>query len=200
MERGGRETEPRGGLWRLIAAMLLFGAGYAVANRFQLTQSIAYRLAAGDPQSALTALLFLAFQAAILMAALFLFPRRWAAALLALVGASILINLGYSQIVGALLDAGSLAWMLAETGQAGNAAGEFGAEFLWVAGQGVAALALFVAARRLARSAGPMPWGRGTAAMLLGLLVLPSLLYRHAAVWPEAAERNLYGLGWDLAA
>lgn len=199
MKRGGRKVRPRGCLWRLIAAMLLFGIGYAVANRFQLTQSIAYRLAAGDPQSALTALLFMTFQAAILMAALFLFPRRWATALLTIAGASILINLGYSQIVGALLDAGSLAWMLAETGQAGNAAGEFGAEFLWVAVQAAAALALLAAARMAARSAAVTPWGRGIAATLVVLLVLPSLLYRHAAVWPEAAERNLYGLGWDLA-
>ena len=200
MKRGGQKAWPQGGLWRQLGAMLLFGAGYAAANRFQLTQGVAYRLAAGDPQSALTAFLFLAFQAAILMAALFLFPRRWAAALLTLAGVSILITLGYSQIVGALLDGGSLAWMLAETGQAGNAAGEFGAEFLWVAVQVAAALALFIAARTVARSAAAMPWGRGIAATLLILLVLPGLLYRHAAVWPEAAERNLYGLGWDLAA
>ncbi len=199
MAQGGQETRPRGRRWRLIAATLLFGAGYAIANRFQLTQSVAYRLAAGDPQSALTAFLFLAFQAAILMAALFLFPRRWAAALLTLAGGSILINLGYSQIVGALLDAGSLAWLLAETAQAGNAAGEFGAELLWVAAQVAAALALFVAARRLARGAATMPWGRAITAMLPILLVVPGALYRHAAVWPEAAERNLYGLGWDLA-
>ncbi len=200
MERGGREKRPRGTLWRLIAAMLLFGAGYAVANRFQLTQGIAYRLAAGDPQSALTALLFLAFQAAIMLAALFLFPRRWAAALLTLAGGSILINIGYSQIVGALLDAGSLAWMLAETGQAGNAAGEFGADFLWVAAQVAAALVLFGTARMVARRAVRMPWGRATAATLLIFLILPGLIYRHAPVWPEAAERNLYGLGWDLVA
>jgi hypothetical protein len=196
MDRG----EQKKALGRRVAAMLLFGAGYAIANRFQLTQSIAYRLAAGDPQSALIAFSFMALQAAVLMAALFLFPRRWAAALLTLAGASILINLGYGQIIGELVDAGSLAWMLAETGQAGNAAGEFGGEFLWIAAQLVAALALFAAARRVARSARALPWGRGTAATLLVLLVLPSLLYRHAPVWPEAAERNLYGLGWDLAA
>ena len=199
MERGGRKAWSRGALWRLIAALLLFAAGYAVANRFQLTQGIAYRLAAGDPQSALIAFLFLAFQAAIMLAALFLFPRRWAVALLTLAGVSILINIGYSQIVGALLDPGSLAWMLAETGQAGNAAGEFRGEFLWVVVQVAAALALFVAARMVARGAARMPWGRGIAATLLVFLVLPGLIYRHAALWPEAAERNLYGLGWDLA-
>ena len=41
MERGGRKAWSRGALWRLIAATLLFAAGYAVANRFQLTQGVA---------------------------------------------------------------------------------------------------------------------------------------------------------------
>ena len=184
---------------RLVAAALLFGAGYAVANRFQLVHGVAYRLAAGDGQSALTAFLFLAFQAAAFVAALLLFPRRWAAVLLSFAGASILVNIGYAQIVAELLDAGSLAWLIAEVRQAGNAAGEFGGELLWVAVQVAAALALFVAARRLARRAVTTPWGKGWAAATLALLIAPSVVYRHAAVWPEGAERSLYGLAIDLA-
>ena len=179
--------------------MLVFGIGYGIANRFQLVHAVAYRLAAGDTHSAVVAALFLAFQGAVLMAALFLFPRQWTAALLALAGASILVNIGYSQIILELVDAGSLAWMLAEVRQAGNAAGEFGGEFLWIAAQVVVALALLVFARRLARRAAPMPWNGKIAAVLLVLLVLPSPIYRHAEVWPEGAERSLYGLGWDLA-
>ncbi|WP_447756885.1 sulfatase-like hydrolase/transferase [Sphingopyxis fribergensis] len=189
----------RAGLWRLAAATLLFALGYAIANRFQLTQAVAYRFFAGDTQSAVVAFLFMAFQAAVLMAALFLFPRRWAAALLALAGASILVNIGYTQIIPELVDAGSLAWMLAEAGQLGNAAGEFGGDFLSIGAQVGAALLLFVAARRLARRAVAMPWGRGIAAVSLLLLIAPSLAYRYAEVWPEGAERGLYGLGWDLA-
>lgn len=184
---------------RLVAAALLFGAGYAVANRFPLVHTVAYRLAAGDGQSAATALLFLAFQAAVFMAALFLFPRRWAAVLLVLAGASILVNIGYAQLVAELLDAGSLAWLIAEVRQAGNAAGEFGGELLWVAAQVAAALMLFVAARRLARRAVTTPWGKGWAAATLALLMAPSIVYRHVAVWPEGAERSLYGLAIDLA-
>lgn len=202
MRQGEQKSEPRGGrsgLWRLAAATLVFGAGYAIANRFQLTHAVAYRFAAGDTQSAAIAFLFMAFQAAVFMAALFLFPRRWAALLLTLAGASILVNIGYSQIVGELVDGGSLAWMVAETGQAGNAAGEFGGDFLWVAAQAIAALGLFVLARRLARSAAPMLWGRAIAAALLVLLVLPAPIYRYTSAWPEAAERSLYALGWDLA-
>ncbi|WP_338426413.1 sulfatase-like hydrolase/transferase [Sphingopyxis kveilinensis] len=184
---------------RLLAAALLFGAGYAIANRFPLVHTVAYRLAAGDPQSAATAFLFLALQAAVFLAALFVFSRRRAAMLLVLAGASMLVNIGYAQLVGELLDAGSLAWLIAEVRQAGNAAGEFGGELLWVAVQVAAALALFVAARRLARSA--VPWRGGTrwGAVTLALLIAPSILYRHAAVWPEGTERSLYGLAIDLA-
>ncbi len=191
--RGGRE-----GLGRLAAALLLFAIGYAIANRFQLTHGILYRSAAGDGVGAMIASLFMAFQAAVLFAALILLPRRWAAALVALAGASILINIGYSQIVPELVDGGSLAWMIAETGQLGNAAGEFGGEFLLVGAQLAAALALFVAARVVARGGPPLPWNRGIAAALLILLIAPSPIYRHSAAFPEAAERSLYGLGWDL--
>lgn len=188
----------RAGLGRLAAALLLFAIGYGIANRFQLTHGIAYRYAAGDTAGAVVALLFLAFQAAVFLAALILFPRRWAAALLTLAGASILINIGYTQIIPELVDGGSLAWMLAEVRQAGNAAGEFGGAFMFVGAQVAAALALFVAARWLARRAAPMPWNRGVAAALVAALIVPSPIYRHSAAFPEAAERSLYGLGWDL--
>lgn len=189
----------RWGLWRLAGAILLFALGYGIANRFQLIHGVAYRFAAGDVEGAAVATLFLGFQAAVLMAALFLFSSRWAIALLALAGASILVNIGYTQIIPELVDAGSLAWMIAEVRQAGNAAGEFGGDFLWIGVQVAAAIALFAAARRLARGAAAMPWSRGIAAALLVLLVAPGPIYRHAAVWPEGAERSLYGLGWDIA-
>ncbi len=187
-----------GSLRRIAAALLLFAIGYAIANRFQLTHGIAYRYAAGDSFGAVVALLFLALQAAVFLAALLLFPRRWAAVLLVLAGASILINIGYTQIIPELVDGGSLAWMLAEVRQVGNAAGEFGGAFLFVGVQVAGALALFIAARRLAQRALPMPWSKGIAAALVIALIVPSPIYRHSAAFPESAERSLYGLGWDL--
>lgn len=197
-KRNGILRAARARHWRLAAAVLLFALGYAVANRFQLIHGVAYRFAAGDIRGTIVASLFMAFQAGVLLAALFLFPRRWAAVLLALAGASILVNIGYTQIIPELLDAGSLAWMFAEVRQAGNAAGEFAADFLRIGVQVLTALALFVASRRLARGATPMPWSRGIAAVLLLLLIAPGPIYRHAPVWPEGAERSLYGLGWDI--
>lgn len=199
MTRGLDRAGQGGSLRRIAAALLLFAIGYGIANRFQLIHGIAYRYAAGDAEGAVIAFLFLAFQATVFMAGLFLFPRRWAAVLIALAGASILINIGYTQIIPELVDGGSLAWMLAEVRQAGNAAGEFSGDFLWIGAQVGAALALFVAARKIGRGAMPMPWRRGIAAALVALLLLPSPIYRHIEVWPEGAERSLYGLGWDLA-
>ena len=186
----------------MAAALLLFAIGYGIANRFQLTHGIAYRYAAGDTAGAVVAGLFLAFQAAVFLAALLLFPRRWAAVLLTLAGVSILINIGYTQIIPELVDGGSLAWMLVEVRQTGNAAGEFGSVFLFVGVQVAAALGLFALARRLARGAMSMPvqmpWSKGVAAALVALLIVPSPIYRHSAAFPEAAERSLYALGWDL--
>lgn len=198
MERMRQDSGSRGGLLRTAAALLLFAIGYAIANRFQLTHGVLYRFAAGDDGGAARALLFMAFQAAVLLAALILFPRRWAVLLLVLAGASLLVNLGYSQIIPELVDGGSLAWMIAEARQAGAAAGEFGSEFLLAGAQVAAALALVVAARIVARRGRMLPWNRGIAAVLLVALAAPSPIYREFEVWPEGAERSLYGLGWDL--
>ncbi|WP_447760955.1 sulfatase-like hydrolase/transferase [Sphingopyxis panaciterrae] len=182
----------------MAAAALLFAIGYAIANRYQIAHNVLYRLAASDAESAVRAALFLGVQAAVLFAALVLLPWRPAALLLALAGGSILVNHGYSGIIGEPVDGGTLAWMIAETGQAGNAAGEFTAPLLLAGMQMAAALALFAAARWLVRSAVALPWGRSIAAGVLLLLIAPSILYRHAEVWPEGAERNVHGLGWDL--
>src|SRR5690606_26405009 len=118
MTRDGarRRAEGRrgaGAAW-LAAGLLLFAIGYALANRFQLTHDVVYRLAAGDPENAASAFAVLAAQGAGLLAALAWLPRRWAALLLALAATSILVNMGYSGLVGELLGAGSLAWLVAE--------------------------------------------------------------------------------------
>lgn len=198
-EAGKKERRgARAGRLQMAAALLLFAVGYAIANRFPLTHGIAYRYAAGDTDGAIVALLFMAFQAVVLVAALFIVPLRWAAALLALAGVSMLVSTGYGQIVPELVDGGSLTWMIAEVRQLGHAASEFGGDFLFAGLQVAAALALFVAARWVARRALVMPWNRWIAAGLIALLIMPSPIYRHSAAFPEAAERSLYGLAWDL--
>lgn len=187
-----------GAMW-IAAGLLLFALGYAVANRFQLTHDVAYRLAAGDPQNAARAFATLAAQGAGLLAALVWLPRRWVLVLLGLAGASILVNIGYSGLVGELLGAGSLAWLIAEARQAGNAAGEFAGPLLFAFVQGVAAVALFAATRHALGRSALVPAGRGWRIAAVSALVLPALLIRPLERWPEGAERNLYGLAWELA-
>ncbi|WP_432769668.1 MAG: LTA synthase family protein [Sphingopyxis sp.] len=189
----------RAGWPAAAAALLLFALGYGIANRFQLVHGVAYRFAAGDGDGAAIALAFMAFQALVLFAALVLVPRRWAVPLIVLAGASILVNIGYTQIIPELVDGGTLAWMLAEMRQAPHAAGQFAGAFALVGVQVVAALSLFVLARGLARRHRRLPWNAAIGATLVVLLVVPGIVYRHAEVWPEGAERSLYGLGWDLA-
>lgn len=189
----------QGGMGWLAAGLPLFACGYALANRFQLTHDVVYRLAASDPASAASAFAVLAAQAAGFLAALVWLPRRWAMLLLGLAGVSILVNLGYSGLVSELLSAGTLAWMAAEARQAGNAAGEFGGALLLAGAQAALAVALFAAARSLLLRSGLVPAGRGLAWLGAALLLLPGLLIRPLDRWPEGAERNLYGLAWELA-
>lgn len=189
----------RGGVRRTIVGLLLFACGYALANRYQLTHDVVYRLAASDPASAVSAFSVLAAQAAGFLAALVWLPRRWAMLLLGLAGVSILVNLGYSGLVSELLSGGTLAWMAAEARQAGNAAGEFGGSLLLAGVQMLLAVALFAAARTALLRSQLLPTRARLAWLGAALLLLPGLLIRPLDRWPEGAERNLYGLAWELA-
>lgn len=196
-DRNARRAGRKG--WLAAAGLLAFALGYALANQYQLIHDVVYRLAARDPASAASAFAVLAAQAAGLLAALAWLPRRWAMLLLGLAGASIVVNLGYSGLVRELLTAGTLAWIAAEARQVGNAAGEFGGALLLAGAQTLAALACFAAARALLLRSGLVPAGRRLAWAGVGLLILPGLLIRPLERWPEGAERNLYGLAWELA-
>lgn len=195
---GDRNAGRRG--WLAAAGLLAFALGYALANQYQLIHDIAYRLAAGDLASAASAFFVLAAQAAGLLAALVWLPRRWAMLLLGLAGVSILVNHGYSGLVSELMSAGTLAWMVAEARQAGNAAGAFGGALLLAGVQAMLAVALFAGARAAMLRSRLVPMGRRFAWAGAALLLLPGLLIRPLDRWPEGAERNLYGLTWELAA
>jgi hypothetical protein len=190
---------PRRSWGALVLATALFALGFAVANRFQLTHGVLYRAAANDWASAAGNFLALAIQALALLAAIALLGRRMFVSAMALASLSILINLGYGQTVNDVLGAGTMAWMVAETRQAGNAAGEFAGPLLLAAAQTVLAVALFVAARVALHRGG---WGaRGVLAGSAGLALLltPSLLAAAADSAPSAAERNVYSLGAEVA-
>jgi hypothetical protein len=184
--------------WLALAGVAVFAAGFAVANRFQLVNGVLYRWAAHDVAHAATNFLYLAIQAAALLAAIALLGRRLFAVAMVLAFASILVNLGYGQTTRAPIDIGTLSWMTAESRQAGNVAGEFAAPLLLAGLQAVAAIALFVGARALLRRAIKAPAPRIGAVLGLALLLAPSFM-APLGLPASAAERNLYSLGYQLA-
>jgi hypothetical protein len=191
-------VQPRRSWATLAFAVVLFAAGFAVANRFQLTHGVLYRAAANDWANAVVNFAILAVQALALLAAVVLLGRKLFAAAMVLAFASILVNLGYGQTLGDVIDAGKIAWMSAEARQAGHAAGEFATPLLLAGLQTLAAIALFVAARVLFRR-GRMPKPRlAASAAGLALLLTPSLA-GFAGFSASAAERNVYSLGLAVA-
>jgi hypothetical protein len=192
-------AQPRRSWGALALATALFALGFAVANRFQLTHGVLYRAAASDWASAAVNLAALALQALALLAAIALLGRRLFIGAMVLAFGSILLNLGYGQAVNDVIGAGTLAWMLAESRQAGNAAGEFAGTLLLAGLQAVLAIALFVgtrvALRRGAWQADGWKAGAGGLVLVLG----PSLVAAAAGHPASAAERNAYSLGLEVA-
>lgn len=187
-------AQPRRSWGAFALAVLLFAAGFAVANRYQLTHGVLYRAAANDWPSAAGNFALLAVQALTLLGAIALLGRKLFAAAMALAFVSILVNLGYGQTLGDVIDAGKLAWMAGEMRQAGNAAGEFRSPLLLAGLQAITAVALFAAARALFRRGGLPRLSLKASLAGVALLVAPSLLLS-----ASAAERNLYSLGLAVA-
>jgi hypothetical protein len=177
---------------RGCAGLALFLLGFAAANRFQLTIGLT-----GGPWALRAGLIGLLVQAAALLGALLLLPGRWLAAALGLAAVSVIVNLGFSGILGVPLDAMSLVWIFQETRQAVAAATQFFWPALWAVAQAALVIALFLLARRtLMRGQAPRGYRRNLALGLV-LLLAPSLRLGGAPFHPEAAERNLYGQAFD---
>jgi hypothetical protein len=189
---------PRRSWVRLVLALGLFTAGYAVANRFQLTHGVLYRLAANDWPSAAENFLLLAVQALALLAAIALLGRKLFVAAMVLALVSIMVNLGYGQTLNDVISLGTVAWMGAETRQVGNVMGEFARPLVLAGLQTVLAIALFVAARiALKRGARTRPGWLATVSGL-GVLLAPSVLGPAVGMPATAAERNYYSLALEI--
>ena len=187
----------KGRWWKLALALVLFACGYAIANRYQLTHGVLYRWAANDTANALRNFALLAVQGAALLGAVWLLPRNWFVAGLALAVVSVIVNLGYGEIIDDRLGGAQVAWLMAESRQAGHAAGEFGGPLLFAFLQAIVAKVLIAGARWPLRRGLGVP-RRGIAlAGGLTLLLGPSLL----SPWGLAtgAERNLYTYAAEVA-
>ncbi len=171
-----------------VWAFMLLGVAYAVMNERLLVESILYRVAAADQNSAITAAFGYALHGMAFACAMIFLPRRWFVAALILVGASALVNIGYGRIVGDAVDQPKIAWMLTEAGQAGNAAGAFAGPAIIAIVSTLVALSLIVFARHM------LNIERGRLALLIGLagLIVPILFFDHLRLAPVPAERN----GW----
>ncbi len=183
----------------IAAALLLVAAAYLIINYTVIVESVLYRVAAHDTVSAMTSAAVLAAQAAILLAGVALMQGvlRWL--LLGLVAGSALVNKGYSTIVGGTLDVQKIDWMLAETRQAGNAAGQFAWPFGVSVFQVALAILLLAAAARLLTHIGKKrrKWITALVAMLV---FAPSLVLPWTGLWPLGAERNLYSFAAAIIA
>lgn len=191
-------TAAKRSLWLAAGGVAAFALGFAVANRFQLTHGVLYRLAANDYANAAATFLSLAVQAAALLVAIVLLTRRLFVAAMVLGFVSIAVNLGYGQTVRDVIDAGKLAWMAGEARQAGNAAGEFALPLVGAGLQTAGAIALFVAARAALRWS-DRSWSHRAAPFIgAACLLVPSVL---APLGPVAlsAERNIYSLAIEVA-
>jgi hypothetical protein len=193
-------AQPRRSWGALALAIALFAAGFAVANRFQLTHGVLYRLAANDTANAAGNFLLLAVQALALLAAIALLGRKLFAAAMALAFVSILVNLGYGQTLGDVISPGTVAWMGAETRQVGNVLGEFAGPIAFAAVQAVVAVALFVAARMVLKRGAWVGSGWLTTAGGMAALLAPSLLGALLGIPASAAERNYYSLAIEVLA
>jgi len=183
------------------AGFILFCAGYLLINEQILVQSILYRAAAGDNHSALVALLAMAAQAVALLTGLILLSNRLFWLLLILVGISAAANLIFSQILDDIIDLAKFDWLLAEAGQAQNAAAEFAMPAVIGLAKLLLALGLFAASRRLFRIFLPrtadLLSAHRSSIMAMLALILPSILFDMGAPGPIAAERNIYNFAFE---
>jgi hypothetical protein len=179
----------------------LFCIGYLLINEQILVQSILYRVAASDHQSALIAFTAMALQASALLIGLIFLSNRLFWLVVILIGASAVTNLIFSQILNDVIDLSRFDWLLTESRHAQNAAGQF----LMPAAIGLAktllALGLFVACRELfrlcLRSHRRLLNAQPAHNSAILLVLLPSFAFGLGVPGAIAAERNIYNFAYE---
>ena len=174
-----------------------FAAAYLLINRYILAESVLYRAAAYDYQSAIINITALGVQAAILLLALLLLPRKYCIIVMVIALTSASANMIFGQILGETINLARTGWLMTETRQAGNAIGEFiaplSAALLKIAFVGVliftARYVLRPMAVRYLPNWAQNPW------LLIAALILPSVILANFKLGTPAAERNIYGYG-----
>ena len=126
--------------------------------------------------------------------------KRYFLILCMIIAVSALVNVIYGQILNDTLDPGKFKWLIDESRQASNAAGEFvGAVIVGIL-KVIAAVLLLVGARRLLRAAFlteaaiKTSSGKLVSTCLAALAIIPSIALAPLGLGPMAAERNSYNL------
>lgn len=174
----------------------LFCIGYLLINEQILVQSILYRAAANDYNSAVIALISMAFQATALLLGLILLSNRLFWLVLILIGLSAATNTIYSQILNDIIDLTKFDWLLTEARHAQNAAGEFARPAAIGLAKTLAALGLFAGCRKLIRRSlqhrNRLLGTRRADMLAMLVLLLPSIALGLGVPGQLAAERNIY--------
>lgn len=194
----------------LMAGLLLFAAAYAVINAELLIQSVLYRLAANDMDSAVAAFASIMWQSLLLLALIVMLPRRLFIFLMVLVGLSALVNLIYSGLLGELVDPSKIAWMIGEARQSANALAQFTADIALAVIKLAFAVMLLTGARYFLRysfrpddgnlpisggSGGALAWpGQVVAVAALALFFTLPLTIANAV----SSERNVFVYAMEL--
>lgn len=154
-----------------LCALAFSGFAYGLLNFIMLRRGVLYKFA--NKNYVATALNggTLLLQLMLLLLAFAVLPRRAAVVMSLLIGVSGFANVAYGDIMFAYLDAASMAWLLSEVRQAGNAAREvFPALVLAGFKVAVAMACLWAARRRLVRYVPPFS-PRARILVVLGVLV-----------------------------
>ena len=186
-------------LLRAGLGLLLFGMAYAILNQHLLTQSILYRAAAYDYDTAISSLFSFGIQGLLLLVAVVILPRFWFIGTLILIAISSAVNITYGQLLNDTIDLQKVAWVLTEARQAGNAASEFAIPTMIAIGKLLLAILLLWSARRAMRQPvmdliqARLPRKTVSPVPVILIALLPSLVWPATGFGPEAAERNVYG-------
>jgi hypothetical protein len=182
---------------QLVWGLCLFAAAYAVINWYMLIHTILYRLAVADYWTVISRSGVMLLQAASLLAALILLPRKAIGLLLLLVFASTWLNLGYGLILNEIIDPGQLSWLISETGQTSASARQFARPVIGGLILTLTSTALLIGTRKMLRPA----MSDLTHAGWIGALALmvPILALDLFSRWPVGAERNGYVYLAELA-
>jgi hypothetical protein len=188
-----------------ILALIMFAIGYGLCNQHNLVHGILYRAAANDYRSAIEATMAMGVQAAFLCVSLVLVSRRMFWIFLLISGFSVTINSIFGQILNNTIDYTQFSWLISESRQASNAAGQFTRPVIIAIAKTISGLSLFAMFRYIMGHTRMLGTKLGTLSdtrqdlFAICLFLLPSAAFILDLPGPRGSERNIYEFAGQLA-